>query len=98
MNFISPGSRPTEPLRIEIPSTLYCVTSRGDTRADIAGDEDRRLFVEVAAAAIERLGWPCRLSWPRDGDHRPLAETPSARRPARAALDIPRAHRPARAE
>ena len=45
------------PLRIEFPGALYHVTSRGNARADIAGDDaDRRIFLDALSATLERFG------------------------------------------
>ena len=44
------------PLRIEFPGALYHVTSRGNARADIVGDDgDRQIFVDTLAKTIERF-------------------------------------------
>ena len=53
----------SRPLRIEFPSALYHVTSRGDARADIVEDDAERLiFVDALGAAVERFGW-LRHAW-----------------------------------
>ncbi len=47
----------SRPLRIEFPGALYHVTSRGNARADIVGDDaERRIFVDAFSAALERFG------------------------------------------
>lgn len=67
------------PLRIEFPGALYHVTSRGNARADIVGDDgDRRIFVDTLSATVERLGWLCH-AWCLMGNHyHLLVETPAA--------------------
>ncbi len=67
------------PLRIEFPGALYHVTSRGNARADIVGDDDdRRIFVDALSATVERFGWLCH-AWCLMGNHyHLLVETPSA--------------------
>lgn len=67
------------PLRIEFPGALYHVTSRGNARADIVGDDDdRRIFVDTLARTVERHGWLCH-AWCLMGNHyHVLVETPAA--------------------
>ncbi len=48
------------PLRIEFPSALYHVTSRGDRREPIfEDDEDRLKFLDVLAEVVGRFNWLC---------------------------------------
>ena len=44
------------PWRIQFPGAIYHVTARGNNRQDIfAGDDDRRLFLELLARAADRF-------------------------------------------
>jgi putative transposase len=46
------------PLRIEFPEALYHVTSRGDRREEIYGDDvDREAWLAVLAQVCERFNW-----------------------------------------
>ena len=48
------------PLRIELASGLYHVTSRGNRREDIyLDDDDRRLWLTVFAEVCDRYHWHC---------------------------------------
>ncbi len=48
------------PLRIEFAGALYHVTSRGDRRGAIYGDDqDREAFLGVLAEVVERFNWIC---------------------------------------
>ncbi len=69
----------SRPLRIEYPGALTHVTSPGNARADIvAGDGDRRLFLDVLGAVVERFA-RIRHAWCLMDDHdHPLVETPRA--------------------
>ncbi len=69
----------SRPLRIEYPGALYHVTSRGNARADIVGgDDDRRLFVDVLGAVVERFAWICHAWCLMDNHYHLLVETPRA--------------------
>ena len=46
----------SRPLRIEFPGAIYHVTSRGDRREPIYGDdEDRIVFLDVVGLAMDRF-------------------------------------------
>jgi putative transposase len=48
------------PLRLEFPSALYHVTSRGNGRAAIyLDDEDREAFLTILDAVCRRMQWVC---------------------------------------
>ncbi len=66
-------------LRIEYPGALHHVTNRGNARADIVrDDDDRRLFVDLLGAAVERFAW-LRHAWClMDNHYHLLVETPMA--------------------
>lgn len=59
----------SRPLRIEFPGAIYHVTSRGDRREPIFGDDaDRRTFLEVVGAALDRFD-ACALAYCLLGNH-----------------------------
>jgi len=59
----------TRPLRIELASGLYHVTSPGDRREDIyLDDEDRRLWLEIFGAVCRRCNWVCH-AWCQMSNH-----------------------------
>ena len=67
------------PLRIEYPGALYHVTSRGDRRECIYGDDgDRRLFLNVLESAVGRFRWVCHAYCLMDNHYHLLVETPEA--------------------
>ena len=48
------------PLRIEFPSALYDIASRGNARADIYSDDfDRCQFLDLLDEACKRWNWLC---------------------------------------
>ena len=66
------------PLRIEYPGALYHVTSRGNARADIVGDDgDRQIFVDTLSATVDRFGWLCHAWCLMDHHYHVLVVTPA---------------------
>ena len=50
----------SRPLRIEYPGAVYHITSRGNTREAIfLSYDDRRRFLDVLAATVEKYNWLC---------------------------------------
>lgn len=69
----------TRPLRIEFPSALYHVASRGNNKQDIyRNDGDRELFLQVLKKTIERYGWLCHAYCLLTNHYHLLIETPKA--------------------
>ena len=67
------------PLRIEFPSALYHVTSRGDRREPIfEDDEDRRKFLRVLAETVDRFNWICHAYCLMTNHYHLVVETPEA--------------------
>ncbi len=65
------------PLRIEYPGAVYHVTSRGNARQDIVGNErDRSAFLTLLAHVIDRYGWLCHAYCLMDNHYHLLLETP----------------------
>ena len=57
------------PLRIELAGGVYHVTSRGDRRETIFGDDaDRRAWVDLFGEVCERFNWRCH-AWCQMGNH-----------------------------
>src|SRR5712691_2259339 len=53
--------RMAHPLRLEYPGAVYHLTARGNARQAIyVDDEDRRIFLQLLGAAVERYQWRCR--------------------------------------
>jgi len=51
------------PLRLEVADGIYHVTARGNERRAIYRDDaDRRCFLEILAASLERFRWRCLAS------------------------------------
>ncbi len=72
------------PLRIEFPTALYHITSRGNRRESIYdGDEDRCLFLKVLESAIGRFHWICHAYCLMGNHYHLLIETPDANLSAR---------------
>ena len=67
------------PLRIEYPDALYHLTSRGDGREDIFSDDaDRREFMRVLAAVVERFEWQLYAYCLMDNHYHLMVGTPKA--------------------
>lgn len=65
------------PLRIEYPGAVYHITSRGNARGNIyVDDADRKIFLEVLAAVIEKYNWLCHAYCLMDNHYHLLLETP----------------------
>lgn len=65
------------PLRIEHPGAVYHVTSRGNARADIfLSDADRKTFLDVLAATVEKYNWLCHAYCLLDNHYHAIIETP----------------------
>lgn len=65
------------PLRIEFPGAIYHVTSRGNARQDIyLNDGDRRLFLDVLSATVEKYNWVCHAYCLMGNHYHLLLETP----------------------
>ena len=57
------------PLRIELAGGVYHVTSRGDRREMIYGDDtDRRTWIDLFGEVCERFNWRCH-AWCQMGNH-----------------------------
>ena len=57
------------PLRIELAGGVYHVTSRGDRREMIYGDDaDRRTWVDLFGEVCDRFNWRCH-AWCQMGNH-----------------------------
>jgi putative transposase len=64
------------PLRIEYPGAVYHVTSRGNAREDIfLSDDDRRKFLAVLAATVEKYNWLCHAFCLLDNHYHLVIET-----------------------
>jgi REP element-mobilizing transposase RayT len=67
------------PLRIQFPGAVYHVTSRGNARAPIfQNDSDRRLFLHILGAVVERYRWVCHAFCLMTNHYHVLVETPEA--------------------
>ncbi len=65
------------PLRIEYPGALYHVTARGNARQAIYKDDaDRRAFLNVLEAVVERFNWLCHAYCLMGNHYHLLIETP----------------------
>ncbi len=65
------------PLRIEFPSAVYHVTSRGNARADIfADDSDRERFLTTLGQVVKRFNWLCHAYCLMGNHYHLLIETP----------------------
>ncbi|MEN8135642.1 MAG: transposase [Thermodesulfobacteriota bacterium] len=66
------------PLRLEYPGAIYHITSRGNAREDIVlNNEDRKLFLSILAATVERYNWFCHSYCLMDNHYHLLIETPA---------------------
>ena len=67
------------PLRLELSSGVYHVTSRGDGREDIyLSDADRKVWLEVFGQVCERFNWICHAWCQMTNHYHILIETPEA--------------------
>lgn len=67
------------PLRLELSSGVYHVTSRGDGREDIyLSDADRASWLEVFGQVCERFNWICHAWCQMTNHYHILIETPEA--------------------
>ena len=65
------------PLRIEVPGAVYHVTSRGNARQEIVGDDrDRSHWLALLAHVVDRYGWQCYAYCLMDNHFHLLIETP----------------------
>jgi len=65
------------PLRLEYPGAVYHLTARGNARQAIyRDDEDRRIFLELLGAAVERYQWRCHAYCLMPNQYHLLVETP----------------------
>jgi REP element-mobilizing transposase RayT len=65
------------PLRIEYPSAVCYVTSRGNARADILIDTgDRQSFLFLLESVVSRFNWICHAYCLMDNHYHLLIETP----------------------
>jgi putative transposase len=65
------------PLRIELAGGLYHVTSRGDRREDIYGeDEDRQAWLELFGKVCTRFNWCCHAYCQMSNHYDFVLETP----------------------
>jgi REP-associated tyrosine transposase len=65
------------PLRIEYPGAIYHITSRGNARERIfLEDADRRIFLDVFGAVVEKYNWLCHAYCLMDNHYHVLIETP----------------------
>jgi len=69
----------SRPLRIELAGGLYHVTSRGDRREAIYGDDqDRRDWLAVLGAVCSRFNWRCHAYCEMTNHYHFVVETPDA--------------------
>ena len=69
----------TRPLRLEFAGALYHVTSRGDRREDIYGDdEDRQTFLHLLGQVSESYYWVCHAYFLMINHYHLLIETSDA--------------------
>ena len=69
----------SRPLRLELPGSIYHVTSRGDGRDDIyLSDADREVWLEVFGQVCERFNWVCHAWCQMTNHYHLLIETPEA--------------------
>ena len=67
------------PLRIEYPGALYHLSSRGKAREGIFRDDaDRKAFLAILAAVVERFGWRLYAYCLMDDHYDLMVETPRA--------------------
>jgi putative transposase len=67
------------PLRIEYPGAIYHLTSRGNARQAIfLNDADRRLFLDMLGAVVERFNWRCHAYCLMGNHYHLLIETAEA--------------------
>ena len=65
------------PLRIEFPGAVYHITSRGNDRKEIFGDDlDREAFLEILYRVSVRYHWLCHAYCLMDNHYHLLIETP----------------------
>jgi putative transposase len=65
------------PLRLEYLGAVYHLTARGNARQAIyVDDEDRRLFLQLLGAAVERYQWRCHAYCLMPNHYHLLVETP----------------------
>ena len=65
------------PLRIEFPGAVYHITSRGNDRKEIFGDDlDRKAFLEILYRDCARYHWLCHAYCLMDNHYHLLIETP----------------------
>ena len=65
------------PLRIEFPGAVYHITSRGNDRKEIFGDDlDREAFLEILYGVSVRYHWLCHAYCLMDNHYHLLIETP----------------------
>jgi REP element-mobilizing transposase RayT len=66
----------SRPLRIQYPGAVYHVTSRGNARQPIYGEEaDRELFLGILSRVIPRYQWLCHAYCLMDNHYHLLLET-----------------------
>jgi len=67
------------PLRIEYPGAVYHITTRGNARNDIFGDNgDRENFFDILSDTVKRYNWLCHAYCLMDTHYHILIETPEA--------------------
>jgi putative transposase len=67
------------PLRIEYPGAVYHITSRGNARKKIFGDDqDREVFLFVLDTVVTRYNWLCHAYCLMDNHYHLMVETPDA--------------------
>ena len=67
------------PLRLEIPGSVYHVTSRGDRREPIYDDDDDRTrWLEVVSQVCDRFNWRVHAYCQMDNHYHVVIETPDA--------------------
>jgi REP-associated tyrosine transposase len=67
------------PLRIEFPGAVYHVTSRGNGRNKIFGDDkDREVFLSTLESVVTRYNWICHAYCLMDNHYHIMLETPDA--------------------
>jgi REP element-mobilizing transposase RayT len=69
----------SRPLRVEYPGAIYHVTSRGNARQPIFGDdEDREMLLSVFAEVVARFNFFCHAYCLMDNHYHFVIETPEA--------------------
>lgn len=69
----------SRPLRLNFPSAIYHLTSRGNARAAIyLDDDDKQRFLDLLKSCVEKFNWICHSYCLMDNHYHLLIETPDA--------------------